>query len=227
MRRKRVDVRGSDRQHLVVLLKTRNDNRVPVDLGSPGQLGNRMPSVGDRVRVRGRLIRIGDRGIIVGDELQTQGERVVRIDQRPPRMARQGDQQTRGRGDQRGDRRGRDNRGRQGSQGSQGSQAGLGVALSGDQSGAGVAVMQVLRGSPAARAGLQSGDRILALDGSRVRSPQELMRLMERKQPGDSVRLLIRRNDQRRQLTAELVTRQQALDRARQQQQQRQQQGGR
>lgn len=216
VRKKRVDVRGSDRQQLVVLLKTRDGNRVPVDLGSPGRLGDRMPSVGDQLSIRGRLVRIGDRGIIIGDEMRADGQRPIRIEQRPPHMMRDrgGQQRERGHDEARRRRpRSEDDRPRSEDDWS-GQRAGLGVALSGDREGEGVAVMQVLRGSPAAQAGLQAGDRIVAINGTDVASPRELLQAMSQKQPGQSVTLKVQRDGETRELTADLVTRRQALEAA-------------
>jgi putative serine protease PepD len=64
----------------------------------------------------------------------------------------------------------------------------LGVSTqpaTGDQQGALVA--NVATGSPAAGAGLQSGDVITAVDGTAVSSPAELARLVRSHQPGDQV----------------------------------------
>lgn len=44
-------------------------------------------------------------------------------------------------------------------------------------------------GTPMYRAGLESGDRLLSLDGQRLRSPADVASLLSRKRPGDRVRV--------------------------------------
>jgi S1-C subfamily serine protease len=64
----------------------------------------------------------------------------------------------------------------------------LGVSTepaNGNQQGAQVA--NVASGSPAAGAGLQTGDVITAVDGTAVSSPADLARLVRGHQPGDQV----------------------------------------
>jgi len=61
----------------------------------------------------------------------------------------------------------------------------------------GVAVMDVFDDSPAAKAGLKAGDVITALDGEDVRDPGALVDQLHQCQPGDRVRLRVRRGDER------------------------------
>ena len=71
----------------------------------------------------------------------------------------------------------------------------LGVATepaSGGQQGAQVA--QVLSGSPASQAGLQSGDVITAVDGNAVTSPSDLAQRIRSHQSGDKVTITYTRN---------------------------------
>jgi S1-C subfamily serine protease len=71
----------------------------------------------------------------------------------------------------------------------------LGVATqpaTGNQQGAEVA--NVATGSPAAGAGLQSGDVITAVDGTAVSSPADLARLVRSHQPGDQVTITYSRS---------------------------------
>jgi PDZ domain-containing protein len=56
----------------------------------------------------------------------------------------------------------------------------------------GVLVSAVIAGSPAAKAGLQPTDVIVALDGTQVRTPPQLRKLMSRRKPGQTVRLTLR-----------------------------------
>lgn len=61
----------------------------------------------------------------------------------------------------------------------------LGVAMDPDTSASGVAVGHVLRGSPADRAGLREGDRIVRLAGSTVARPADVTRIVGVHSPGD------------------------------------------
>jgi serine protease Do len=69
----------------------------------------------------------------------------------------------------------------------------------------GVLVASVEPGGPAAKAGLQSGDVILAFDGKPVQSANELPRLVAGTKPGTTVTLDISRNGARRQVKATLA----------------------
>ncbi len=69
----------------------------------------------------------------------------------------------------------------------------LGVAVSDDDARAGVQVTAVVRDGPADRAGLQSGDRILTVDGELVSSALGLIRAVAEIRPGRSARLTVAR----------------------------------
>ncbi|MGV3722346.1 MAG: S1C family serine protease [Actinomycetota bacterium] len=60
----------------------------------------------------------------------------------------------------------------------------------------GAAVAEVSEGSPAAKAGLQVGDVIVAIDGSKVDGSGDLRRILRGHKPGDTVALTIRRDAQ-------------------------------
>jgi putative serine protease PepD len=68
----------------------------------------------------------------------------------------------------------------------------LGVSLSSAATSARIA--EIRSGTPAARAGLQAGDVITALDGKRVGSSDALQSAIAAKKPGDSVSLTYTRN---------------------------------
>ena len=66
---------------------------------------------------------------------------------------------------------------------------------------AGVLVAEVEPASPAAKAGLQTGDLILKVDGDRIESSGELSRAVRRKKAGETVKLEVERNKAARNLT--------------------------
>lgn len=61
-----------------------------------------------------------------------------------------------------------------------------------------VVVRRVAAGGPAARAGIQVGDRILAVDGVQIRSPYQAVQPTLFKQPGDTVTFLVERDGQQK-----------------------------
>src|SRR5688572_13387182 len=70
--------------------------------------------------------------------------------------------------------------------------------------GPGVVVFQVQPGSGAARAGLERGDVITALNGTAISEPNTFRNQIARTPPGSEVTLTIRRNGQEQQLRARL-----------------------
>lgn len=105
-----------------------------------------------------------------------------------------------------------------------GSRARLGIALGGGEEAAadGVAVEEVIDGSPAQAAGLREGDVIVAVGGHRLTQPlpdpgeeddldggrslpaQRLVALIGDHEPGDDVEVTFRRDGEERAVTAEL-----------------------
>ncbi|MDO3398221.1 PDZ domain-containing protein, partial [Nocardioides sp. SOB44] len=53
--------------------------------------------------------------------------------------------------------------------------------------GEGVAVDHVVRGSPADRGGVRAGDRIVSIDGARVRAPSEVSRAVGGRTSGETL----------------------------------------
>ena len=68
----------------------------------------------------------------------------------------------------------------------------------------GARVTQVEKDSPAEKAGLQAGDVITAVDGTKIDDTHSLADLIGAKKPGDKVALAITRGNQTQTLTVEL-----------------------
>lgn len=71
----------------------------------------------------------------------------------------------------------------------------------------GVGVREVVKGSPAEKAGLREGDVILRFDGEQVSSVRKLTRLIEEASPEHAARLTVLRAGSEQQLTATLTRR--------------------
>jgi S1-C subfamily serine protease len=69
----------------------------------------------------------------------------------------------------------------------------------------GVGLVQIVRGSPAERAGLRTGDVILAFDETPITTIDELQRFLSRAPIGTTVRIGVLRGDQRLELSAVLT----------------------
>lgn len=79
----------------------------------------------------------------------------------------------------------------------------LGVAV--EARSEGVVVRSVDAGSPAAKAGLQPGDRLVSLDGVDVESVRGWLRLLRQKEPGQRAALALERRGDRLAVEVELV----------------------
>lgn len=62
--------------------------------------------------------------------------------------------------------------------------------------GAGVAIANIDRAGPAAKAGLKAGDVVVAVNGAKVETAQGLIRAVAATTPGNAVRLTVRRGSQ-------------------------------
>ncbi|MBM3271421.1 MAG: trypsin-like peptidase domain-containing protein [Candidatus Sericytochromatia bacterium] len=68
----------------------------------------------------------------------------------------------------------------------------------------GALVKEVTKGSPAEKVGLQAGDIILEVDGKKIHSASELIWAIARHKKGDTVKLLVSREGQKKTITAQL-----------------------
>jgi putative serine protease PepD len=82
----------------------------------------------------------------------------------------------------------------------------LGVSLE-DAASGGARIATVTSGSPAAHAGLKAGDVVTALDGHSIANAEELTAAVVSKQPGDTVKITVKRDGSTKTLTATLGTR--------------------
>jgi membrane-associated protease RseP (regulator of RpoE activity) len=76
--------------------------------------------------------------------------------------------------------------------------------VSGEPNGVGIGVREVVKGSPAERAGLREGDVIVRFDGEQVTSVRKLTRLIEESAPKHAARLTVRRSGAEQELSATL-----------------------
>lgn len=80
----------------------------------------------------------------------------------------------------------------------------LGIVMGLDRRVRGVVVERVVPRSPAAAAGVRSGDLIVSMDESPVRDGGELLRLLAKRQAGDTVRVELLRENQGQEVTVTL-----------------------
>jgi len=87
----------------------------------------------------------------------------------------------------------------------------LGVWLgrtSGEKNQPGAEVERVFPGSPAERAGLESGDIITAINGEKISSPDDVMSAIEDEKPGTRMKFTVLRDEAQKNMTATLGNRQ-------------------
>ena len=80
----------------------------------------------------------------------------------------------------------------------------LGILVSPAEGGTGVVVQEVTADSPAAKAGLKNGDRIVKLGDEEVTDIDQFVRAVAAKKPGDKLVLSVRRDGKEQQLTVTL-----------------------
>ena len=83
----------------------------------------------------------------------------------------------------------------------------LGVSTEDVENVSGASIAEVRAGTPAERAGLESGDVVTAIDGEEISSADELRRAIDAQKPGDEVELSVRRGDGTETVTVTLGTR--------------------
>ncbi|HEX7094883.1 MAG TPA: trypsin-like peptidase domain-containing protein [Acidimicrobiales bacterium] len=82
----------------------------------------------------------------------------------------------------------------------------LGVRGSEPTGSPGIVIVEVMPASPAEAAGLQEGDRVLAIDGDEVTSMLTLSARIQLHRPGDTIELTIERDGQQQTVTVTLGT---------------------
>jgi putative serine protease PepD len=83
----------------------------------------------------------------------------------------------------------------------------LGVSTEDASDGTGASIAEVRAGTPAAAAGLENGDVVIAIDGGAIASSDELRRAIDAHEPGDTIALRIRRDGELQTVRAELASR--------------------
>ena len=68
----------------------------------------------------------------------------------------------------------------------------------------GVYIVEVVKGGPADKAGLQAGDRIVSVDGSEVATQSDLGTLMQNHKAGDTIEITVARGGQMQTVTVTL-----------------------
>ena len=68
----------------------------------------------------------------------------------------------------------------------------------------GVYIVEVVKGGPADKAGLQAGDRIVSVDGSEVATQSDLGTLMQNHKAGDAIEITVARGGQMQTVTVTL-----------------------
>jgi thiol-disulfide isomerase/thioredoxin len=81
----------------------------------------------------------------------------------------------------------------------------LGIGLSPQPGGAGVAVHRVVRNSPAARAGLREGDHVVRIDGAEIRIPTDVTRAVRAHAAGQQALVAIERAGRTLSLSVPLI----------------------
>jgi peroxiredoxin len=78
----------------------------------------------------------------------------------------------------------------------------IGISMREDKSAEQVFVRSVVRDSPAERAGVKAGDRIVWIGGRTVHTPGDVVRAVARLAPGASVQIIVERDGRRQTITA-------------------------
>jgi len=81
----------------------------------------------------------------------------------------------------------------------------LGVVIGKPLDAEAAEVVRVWEGSPAAKAGLRPGDRIVKVDGEEIGSPEDLRATVLRHKPGDKVELVVLREGEQEEIEAKLA----------------------
>jgi putative serine protease PepD len=83
----------------------------------------------------------------------------------------------------------------------------LGVSTSTPETGTGALVAGVVQGGPADKAGIRLGDRIISIDGRTVEDSDDVASAVVPREPGDEVKIVLRRGGNERTVTVKLGTR--------------------
>jgi putative serine protease PepD len=83
----------------------------------------------------------------------------------------------------------------------------LGVSVGDDPAGAGARVGSVRAGTPASKAGLRVGDVVVEANGTKIADANQLTSVVAENQPGDTLRLVVKRGGSTLDVAVTLGTR--------------------
>jgi serine protease Do len=92
----------------------------------------------------------------------------------------------------------------------------MGVQLSPQPNDDGVVLAGITPGSPAERAGLETGDIITRINGKKIESPADIVGVVSGKRPGDKIKLKVNRGDETKDFELRLIRAGQLMQRGRQ-----------
>lgn len=186
------------------LIATPDGSTLAANLGLASRVDQLRLRRGDSVRMEGRFVQIHDSPLFIAHRIRS-GDEVVEV---VPRQRRVGNRGTQGQRPSDGQ-----TASRQRLQSDRGTQrpGGLGVWLNPNDRGPGVQIIEVDPNSPAAEAGLRAGDRLITIGEQYVDTGEQVTEIISSYEPGATVRLVYRRDGQRRTATPELTTRTRAL----------------
>ncbi|MFM1560278.1 MAG: trypsin-like peptidase domain-containing protein [Roseibacillus sp.] len=88
----------------------------------------------------------------------------------------------------------------------------LGITLKTDKEDNTLSIREVQDESGAAAAGLEAGDVILSADGKEVGKIEELLEVLSDKEPGDRVKIVVKRDDEEKEFDVELLAREKVFE---------------
>lgn len=89
----------------------------------------------------------------------------------------------------------------------------LGISTGPSQDGTKVVIAEIVSGGPSSSAGLRVGDEVVSVGGKPVAEPEDIAAAIADKKPGQTVRIVVTRDGERRTITVKLGTRPESAQR--------------